>query len=357
MSMKVGIAGAGLIGRLFALHCLQRGWNVTLFDQDQRQGQKSCGFVAAGMIAPYTELEAGDKLLFQLGLESIRLWPNILQGLIKPVPCHFSGTLIVSHPQDGAELSRFRSILQHKLNAYTGKNYHEMAETSLVREKMEALVPGISPNIEEGDFIPEEGMMDSAAFFCSTTAFFHHQNIKWFENTTVSSIKPYEITVDHNKFHFDLVCDTRGLGAKANWQELRGIRGELVWLHAPQVTWNCSVRLLHPRYPIYISPRNNNIYVVGATSIESEDISPISVESTLELLSSAYIIHPGFAQARLVKTLTQARPSFSDQLPKISYSPGLLKINGLYRHGYMVGPAVIQDAMHLLEKGRNSVKF
>ncbi len=355
MTTNVGIVGAGLVGRLLALECLQRGWNVTLFDQDTRAGEKSCGWVAAGMIAPFTELESSEPLILKLGIETTRLWPEILKRLIEPVSFHFSGTLIISHPQDVAELSRFRSVLQHKLNMVEPDNN---ILTNISREKMQTLAPGMSPYILEGFWIPNEGNIDSNEFFHSTTAFLSAQGVNWLENTKVTSLKPHEIWVQNNKYQFDLVCDARGLGAKSNWHGLRGVRGELAWLHTKQVQLSCPVRLLHPRYPIYISPRANNIFVVGATSIESEDISPISVESTLELLSAAYTIHPGFAEARLVKTLTQSRPCFHDQLPKISYiDDGLLKINGLYRHGYLAGPAVIQDAMRLLENGKQSLKF
>ena len=178
----------------------------------------------------------------------------------------------------------------------------------------------MSPYIHEGFWIPNEGSIDSVDFFKSTTAFLYNQGVTWFENTHVTSLKPYEIAVQNDKYQFDLVCDTRGLGAKTNWQGLRGVRGELVWLKTADVELHCPIRLLHPRYPIYVSPRANNIFVVGATSIESEDVSPISVESTLELLSAAYTIHPGFAEARLINSLTQSRPSFPDQQPKISYS-------------------------------------
>lgn len=356
MSTNVGIVGSGLVGRLLALECMQRGWKVTLFDQDTCTGEKSCGWVAAGMIAPFTELESSELLLTKLGLESTEMWPLILKRLVEPVSFHVSGTLIISHPQDVRELARFRSVLQYKLTLFDN-NSHPNVLTSLSRDKMETFAPGISPHILDGFWIPNEGSIDGTEFFYSTTAFLRSKQIRWFENTKVTSLKPYEIEVQNEKYHFDLVCDTRGLGGKLNWHGLRGVRGELVWLHTPEVQLHCPVRLLHPRYPIYVSPRANNRFVVGATSIESEDVSPISVESTLELLSAAYTIHPGFAEARLIKTLTQARPSFHDQQPKVSYMDGLLKINGLYRHGYMAGPAVIQDAMRLLENGKKSMIF
>ncbi len=55
-------------------------------------------------------------------------------------------------------------------------------------------------------------------------------------------------------------------------------------------------RLVHPRYPIYIAPKEDHLFVIGATEIESDDLSPASVRSTLELLSAAYTVHTRFCR-------------------------------------------------------------
>jgi len=104
--------------------------------------------------------------------------------------------------------------------------------------------------------------------------------------------------------------------------------------------------MLHPRYKIYIVPRPNNRYVIGATEIESEDKSPMSVRSSLELLSAVYSMHSGFAEARIVNMLTNCRPTLRDNLPKIEHSTKMTRINGLYRHGYLLAPAVVEEALN-----------
>ena len=68
----------------------------------------------------------------------------------------------------------------------------------------------------------------------------------------------------------------------------------MIRLHAPEVSLRRPVRLMHPRYPLYIAPKPDHVFVIGATEIESEDTSPASVRSTLELLSAAYSLHSGF---------------------------------------------------------------
>jgi glycine oxidase len=71
----------------------------------------------------------------------------------------------------------------------------------------------------------------------------------------------------------------------------------------------------------------------------------MSVRSSLELLSATYSVHPGFAEARIVNQLTNCRPALVDNLPRIEQQDGVTRINGLYRHGYLFSPAIVEKAL------------
>jgi glycine oxidase len=174
-----------------------------------------------------------------------------------------------------------------------------------------------------------------------------------------------------------LCIDCRGLGAKPALPGLRGIRGEVARVRVPGLGITRPVRLLHPRYPIYIAPKQDDLYVIGATEIESEDMSPVSVRSALELLSAAFSVHPGFGEARIVELNSQCRPTLPDHRPAIVWQAGgaeqgddagagagrggardakgdhgvngtgRFAVNGLYRHGFMIAPEVVQQATDL----------
>ena len=121
-------------------------------------------------------------------------------------------------------------------------------------------------------------------------------------------------------------------------------------LHAPAVKLSRPTRLIHPRYPIYIAPKENGIFRIGATEIESSDVSPVSVRSTLELLSAAYSIDSGFAEARILDMVAQCRPTLPDNLPAIRrLGDRTLQINGLYRHGFLIAPAMLDVVMELFQ--------
>ena len=351
MSIKIGIAGAGLVGRLTALNCLARGWQVSLFDADSHLGHNSCGWVGAGMLAPYTELEASEPLLCKLGLAALELWPLLLQQLSEPVSFSQNGTLILNHPLDKGERDRLMSIIDLKLRDAHLSPLNTIAEY-IPNSALQNFVPGLNCNLQDGYWMSAEAHLNSHEFYKASTATLLAHKINWHGFTLVEQVADYQIKAQGTTHHFDLVFDCRGLGAKNDWPQLRGIRGELICLKAPEVHLNCPIRIVHPRYPIYISPRTDNSFIVGATSIESEDKSPISAQSMLELLSACYMVHPGFAEARIMQTMTQCRPTLPNNKPRIIASDGLIRINGLYRHGYMIGPTVIDEALRYYEQGK-----
>jgi glycine oxidase len=163
--------------------------------------------------------------------------------------------------------------------------------------------------------------------------------------------------VNKQKHQFDVVFDCRGSGGKSHFADLRGVRGEILWMHAPEVHIQRPIRFLHPRYSLYIVPRSNQVYLIGASEIDAEDYSPISVKTTLELLTAVYYVHPGFAEARILQADTHCRPTLSDHLPQIRYTEGLIAINGLYRHGYLIAPTLVEDVLLYFNDGLNAVNY
>lgn len=105
---------------------------------------------------------------------------------------------------------------------------------------------------------------------------------------------------------------------------------------------------MHPRHPIYIAPKPNSEYVIGATEIESEDDKRPTVRSALELLSAAYSVHKGFAEAEVLSMQAGLRPAFQDNEPKILLNGKQIQVNGLYRHGYLLAPYVLQQVLLLI---------
>jgi len=337
--MNIAIAGVGLVGRVLALNLLKQGHTLTLFDEDTAYGDKAAGMTAAGMLAVFAELETAESIIFDYGKRSIDLWLPLLKMIDIEDAYQLKGSIITAHPQDYSELTHFISTLQSKV-----------AEASSIQDLdskgIEALEPDLAQH-KKAFYIPHEGQVDAQRFMKSSSDYLlSHEDVLWHQESKVQSLGEGFLLVNDEKKSYDWVFDARGLGANEEVDNLRGVRGEVFWLEAPEVHITRPTRMLHPRYKIYIVPRPNNRYIIGATEIESEDKSPMSVRSSLELLSAVYAVHSGFAEARVINSVTNCRPTLKDNLPKIEQSPQLTRINGLYRHGYLLAPAIVEKALN-----------
>jgi glycine oxidase len=336
--MHIGIAGVGLVGRVLALNLLRQGHTLTLFDEDSAYGESAAGMSAAGMLAVFAELESAESTIFEYGKRSISLWLGVLEQLNIADAYQQAGSIITAHPQDYSELEHFIKMLKSKVN--------EASEIVLLDSAgLRTLEPDLSQHTK-AFYIPQEGQVDAQRFMQASSEYLlAHPKVTWHEKRKVTNVFNANIEVEGVPQKFDWVFDTRGLGANHQIEHLRGVRGEVFWLDAPEVNISRPTRMLHPRYKIYIVPRSNNRYIIGATEIESEDKSPMSVRSNLELLSAVYSMHSGFGEARIVKMVTNCRPALKDNLPYIEQGEKLTRINGLYRHGYLLAPALVEEAL------------
>jgi len=337
--MNIAIAGVGLVGRVLVLNLLRQGHTLTLFDEDHVYGDNAAGMTAAGMLAVFAELESADSVIFEHGKRSIALWPALLEQLDIADAYQQKGSIITAHPQDYGELEHFIATLKSKVD--------EASEIKLLdKEGIKALEPDLEQH-SKAFYIPHEGQVDAQRFMkASSDYLLSHADVTWHQEVTVDKLGEGQICFEDKCEDFDWVFDARGLGAQDEVKHLRGVRGEVFWLDAPEVNITRPTRMLHPRYKIYIVPRPNNRYIIGATEIESEDKSPMSVRSSLELLSAVYSMHSGFAEARIVNMVTNCRPTLKDNLPAIVQGEKITRINGLYRHGYLLAPAIVEQALN-----------
>ena len=338
------VLGAGLMGRLLAVQLAQAGHPVRILDASGPDGQGSAARVAAAMLAPLAESAITEPCVVAMGQYALGRWPELLAGLSQQVYFQQNGTLILWHRQDAHEAQRFSALL-----AATGRTLPSLPRPeALSGARLAELEPALAQRFHQGLYLPDEGQLDNRQLLQALTATLASLGvtIEWHSAWTDGQ------ALTHQRQHGGWVLDCRGLGAQPDWRALRGVRGEVARLHAPDVTLQRPTRLLHPRYPIYIAPKEDHIFVIGATEIESSDLSPASVRSVLELLSAAYAVHPGFGEARILELSTQCRPTLPDNLPAVrEVAPKVLQINGLYRHGFMISPAVADAVLEHMHHG------
>jgi glycine oxidase len=77
----------------------------------------------------------------------------------------------------------------------------------------------------------------------------------------------------------------------------------------------------------------------------------MTVRSALELLGSAYALHPAFAEAQVLELAAGVRPAFVDNVPRIIVRGRTIHVNGLYRHGFLMAPVLAELVADYLVAG------
>ncbi|GAW95082.1 MULTISPECIES: FAD-dependent oxidoreductase [Colwellia] len=384
--MNIAIVGAGLMGRLLALSLLRneqlrgeqlrqkqsQSVTITLFDKDNKLAHQSAAYAAAGLLTPLGESLHCSPNIVSMGFESLGLWPTLLDSLHEHTFFQQTGAIMVSHEQDKGDYQRF---VRHLKN-----NYPEQVSYSLNRAELLELEPEIGRSFNHALYLPQEGQLGNRRLLVALRKQLAKESphastgnrLNWLSECQVVGIDVGEhrskVTYlqgsEKHSQSFDLVIDCRGTGATNNnsnsacapLADLRSVRGELFQLFAPEVNISRPVRLMHPRYQLYIAPKGKGFYVVGATEIESDDDSPMTVRSAMELLSAAYSVHPGFAEANIRQHVSQCRPAFSDNQPKITVQDTLIQVNGLFRHGFLIAPVVLKQTLAVIENSINNTE-
>jgi glycine oxidase len=329
----IAVVGGGLLGRCLAWRATRAGMRIALYEAGSRFGEGSAAWAAAGMIAPTAEAVDADAQIASMGRHSLTLWPQWLAQLPHPVFYRGTGTLLVWHRENAGEAKRFEMTLRAR--------EAEAHSRRVDRTELDELEPALRARFHQALYLPKEAQVDNRAFLKAVAIALEEAGVECHWQTFVA---------DDVLPQAGIVVDCRGMGATRNWPKLRGVRGEIVRLHAPETEVHHMLRLLHPRYSVYVVPRGEGMLVVGATSIESDDRSEVSVRGALELLSAAYSMLPTLAEARILEFTTQVRPALPDNLPAFQHDRRgkVLRINGLYRHGFLLLPAVVEEALALL---------
>ncbi len=304
------------------------------------------------MLSPLAELESGEPQVAALGWKSLVLWPRWLREMgagdySSDTKVHFAqrGSLLLAHGADRATAERSLARIHH----HAPDNPPQAWTPAQLQQHEPALARGLL-----GWHLPGEGQIHTVQAMAALAAAGQRAGVQWCWNTSVQHVQAGRL----DERRFDLAIDTRGLGARiaTSTREaparveggvpgLRGVRGEIFWLHAPGVRLTHPLRLLHPRHRVYLVPRPGDVVVVGATEIESDDRSPVSLRSTVELLAAAHSTLPELAEARVIHSESNCRPALADNLPLLHLEPGLLRLNGLFRHGWLLAPALVDQAL------------
>lgn len=323
--LSVTVLGGGILGLWQAFELARRGHAVTLREAMPQDSAGAASRFAGAMLAPDCEAEAAEPIIRELGLRGLALWRRAYPGVV----CH--GTLVLANTRDRTELARFARHTE-------GHRWVDAGE-------IEGLEPALAGRFSDGLFYPGEahlGPRPAIEFLIGKLRMLGAE-------LRFSDPVPHPVWMAAAAG--EAVIDCRGMSAKGDLPDLRGVRGEMVVVKTTDIELSRPVRLLHPRFPLYVVPWGAGQFMIGATMIETEEAGAVSVRSGFELLSSAFAIHPVFADAAVVELSAGVRPAFPNNVPTITACGRHLMVNGAYRHGFLLAPTLAEILADYLETG------
>lgn len=316
---KITVIGAGVLGLWQALLLVRAAHSVRLVEASDDPFAASASRYAGAMLAPDCEAEAAPEVVRRFGHDGLKLWRSVYPHLVE------AGTLVVAASRDRSELSRFARM--------TG-GHRSLDAASIVK-----LEPDLGDRFAGGLYFADEAHMETplAMSFLLEEARRSGAEIVLGEEVQIADLD-------------GIVIDCRGLAASDDLETLRGVRGERLVVHAPDVTLTRPVRLLHPRHPLYVVPWSGDRFMIGATVIESEDDGPATIRSALELMGNAYALHPGFGEAEILEIGAGLRPAFPDNVARVVWTKRgrVIHVNGAYRHGFLLAPVLAEVVRALI---------
>lgn len=340
MNYRIAVIGAGISGLQTACLLAREGNDVIVYEK-QEFPPTNPSSMAGGMLSPFSEIETLPMRFVQVGIKGIALWEDILGAECAGAVMKKTGSLIVAHPSDEHMLERFANNL-HALTA----------EWSWIeQDRIAEIEPGLKDRFQKSIYFPDEAFLLPEKALQALAA-----QLKIYGG----EILQQEVTPESLQSSFDWVIDCRGY-AQAFDKDLRGVLGEIILVRNKEFHLERPVRLMHPRYPLYIIPRPGNIFAIGATMIESagEDDGLVILRSAMELLSAAYTLHPSFGEAKIVQMNSGIRAAYPDNLPriKIDKQGKYIRCNGLFRHGYLLSPVMSRCIAHYIATGEENEYF
>jgi glycine oxidase len=323
--LSITVVGGGIFGLWQAYTLTRRGHAVTLLEAMPEPATGGASRHAGAMLAPYCESEAAEPIVRDLGIAGLALWKAACPGVVQ------KGSLVVAAPRDRGELVRFARLTEG----------HETIDgAGLAR-----LEPDLAGRFHTALHYPTEAHLTPRAALQFLVDELRRMG------ATLRFGTPVPEPVWQAAPAGEPVIDCRGLAGRSDLADLRGVRGEMAVVRAPEVALSRPVRLLHPRFPLYVVPWGDGLYMLGATVIEREDMGPVTVRSALDLLGTAYALAPAFGEAEILELSAGVRPAFPDNVPRIEVRGRRLLVNGAFRHGYLLAPALAEIAADHLETG------
>ena len=235
-------------------------------------------------------------------------------------------------PGTAVDMDRFRRQL-----ARQGEGEH-LAE--LDGPAIADLEPDLAGRFSTGLYLEGEGQLDPKRLLPGLSRYLQDRGIEIHFDCVVETPDDRHVSVNGTRRAFDWVIDCRGLAARDRIPALA--RGQGRGGPDPHKGGDAQ-----PHGAPDASPLSALYRATSGPSFPDRGHldrggglygSPCALP--LELLSAAYSLHPAFGEAEIVSLEAHCRPALPHNQPRIRIADGVMRVNGLYRHGFLMAPAL-----------------
>jgi len=318
-----------------------RGLRVCVLDRGELG--RGTSNVAAGMLAPISEADAGERALLRLGLDSARRWPGFAAELEEAsglrVDLRLQGTLLVARDRDEAEW------LDRELDL---RRRFELGAERLLPSQARRLEPALAPTLRLALDVPDDHAVDPRLTVAALAVAAERAGAVLRAGAEVTDVRPGEGVALAGG---ELIAAEQVVLAAGPWSgalpgvpedarvPVRPVKGQSVRLRDPAgpglaervVRWDGG----------YLVPRGDGRYVLGATVEERGFDTSITAGAVHDLLRDGAELVPGVLELEVEELIAGLRPGTPDNVPVIgrsSAAPGLVWATGHYRNGALLAP-------------------
>ncbi len=323
----MSVIGGGVIGLSIAWRLAQRGEAVTVYDPAPGSG---ASHVAAGMLAPVTEVHYGEEALLELNLESTRRYPAFVAELEAAVgmptgyyPC---GTLVVARDTDDLAALEHLAAFQRELGLDVTK-----VRAGLCRE----IEPGLAPGVRGGLLVAGDHQVDPRLLVAALIEACRQAGVV-FVAERVTELPAGDVAV--------VAAGCWSAEIAGVEVAVRPVKGQLVRLRG-KLGLERNIRGLD----VYIVPRPDGEVVVGATAEERGFETTVTAGAIHELLRAAIELVPDIAELEVAEVSAGLRPASPDNRPIIERRGDVVVATGHYRNGVLLAPLTADLVLDLVQ--------
>jgi glycine oxidase len=338
----VAVVGGGAIGLACAWRAAQRGLRTVVLDS----GEPGAWQVAAGMLAPVSEAEFGERELLELGLQSARRYPAFCAELSeasgRDPGYRATGTLIVARDRDEAEALERLIAFRRGLGLEV-----ERLRPSEARRREGALAPTVRLAVE----VAGDHSIDPRKLVAALAEAFERAHGELRARTRAAGLATEGDRVTGVELADGTVLAAGAVVVAAGVHvarlgrlpdaarvPVRPVKGQVLRLRDPRGPGLVERTIRGEE--AYLVPRGDGRYVVGATMEERGWDTAATAGGVYELLRDVSEVVPGVLELELEEVDAGLRPATPDNLPAIGTGAlrGLVWAAGHFRNGILLTP-------------------